>query len=55
MLLKILFGFHAENGSQEDSADREVREASITDFRVRKRVTLVGVAGSKGESKKWTD
>lgn len=51
----IKFGFHAENGSQEDSTDREVREASITGFRVRRRVALVSAAGNRGESKKWTD
>lgn len=45
----IKLGFHEENGSQEDSTDREVREASITDFRVRRRVALIGAAGSKGE------
>lgn len=51
----IKFGFHEEKGSQKDSTDREVREARITDFRVRRRVALRGAAGSRGESKKWAD
>lgn len=51
---KIKLSCHAEDGSLGDGTDREVRQASNTDFRVKKEGGL-GKCASSGKSKKWKD